>query len=150
MYDPLTHIPLVVLRPGQTVREDIHAFTSSVDILPTVAHVTGHPIPPWVEGKLLPGLGGVEERQRSTFSFDAKYNSSFAPLVDYSASITRDMYRLIHFSYPKDNYEKFEFYNLDTDPQEMKDLYPSHPSFALEMKEELTQKINEANKAYRR
>ncbi len=149
MYDPLTHVPLVVSRPGQKAREDIHAFTSSVDILPTVANVLRHPIPAWAEGKLLPGLGGVEEQGRSIFSFDAKYNSSFAPLKDYSASITRDMYRLIHFSYPRDNYEKFEFYDLEGDPQEMKDLYPSRPSSALEMKEELMQKIEDVNRLYR-
>src|SRR4029453_2582215 len=33
IYNPLIRVPLIVSRPGQTTREDIHALTSSVDIL---------------------------------------------------------------------------------------------------------------------
>jgi hypothetical protein len=150
MYDPLTHIPLIVSRPGQSAREDVHAFTSSVDLLPTVLHALGHAIPPWVEGKLLPGLGGMEDVQRSIFAMDAKMNSSFGPLKNYSISLTRDTHRLIHYSYPKDNYEKYEFYDLNADPHELNDLYPSSPTLSIEMTDELLQKLEEVNRPYRR
>jgi arylsulfatase A-like enzyme len=151
MYDPLIRVPLIVSRPGQTAREDIRAFTSSADILPTVVNALGHPIPAWVEGRLLPGLGGVDySERRSIFSLDAKFNSSFAPLRNYSVSLTRDTHRLIHYSYPKDNYEKYEFYSLDADPHELDDLYPSSPALSIEMKDELLEKIEEVNKPYRR
>ena len=83
------------------------------------------------------------------FSVDAKYNSSFTPLRNYSISITRDAHRFIHYSYPKDNYEKFEFYDLESDPNELKDIYPEKPALALEMQDELMQKIEEVNKPYR-
>ena len=149
IYDPLIRVPLIVSRPGQTGREDIHALTSSVDILPTVTSVLGQPIPQWVEGKLLPGLGGVEDEHRNIFSVDAKYNSSFTPLRNYSISLTRDSYRLIHYSYPKDEYEKYEFYDLNSDPDELKDLYRAKPSLALEMQDELIQKIEKVNRPYR-
>ena len=145
IYDPLIHIPLIVSRPGQATREDVHTFTSSVDILPTVVNLVGQPIPDWTEGKLLPGLGGVEDEHRSIFTVDAKYNSSFTPLRNYSISITRDAHRFIHYSYPKDDYEKFEFYDLNNDPDELTDLYPAKPILALEMKDELLRKIKEAN-----
>lgn len=150
LYDPVVHVPLVVSRPGQKIREDIHAFTSSVDILPTAAHLTGNPIPAWAEGKLLPGLGGVNDDGRSVFSLDAKTNSSFAPLVNFSISITRDHQRLAYYNYPKQDYQKYEFYDLNADPHELNDLYPSNPALAIEMKDELAQKIEEVNKAYRR
>ncbi len=150
IYDPIIRVPLIVSRPGQTIREDVHALTSSVDILPTVASVLGRSIPAWAEGNLLPGLGGVGDGHRSIFSVDAKYNSSFTPLRNYSISITRDSYRLTHYSYPKDDYEKFEFYELDSDPNELKDLYPAKPVLALEMQDELMQKIEEVNQPYRR
>ena len=150
IYDPLIHIPLIVSRPGQTARDDIHSLTSSVDILPTVMNLLDLPVPAWGEGQLLPGLGGVEDEHRSIFSVDAKYNSSFTPLRNYSISITRDKHRFIHYSFPKDDYEKFEFYDLNNDPNELKDLYPAKPSSALEMKDELMQKIEEVNKPYRR
>ena len=150
IYDPLICIPLIVSRPGQTFREDIHVLTSSVDILPTITNVLNLPIPEWSEGKLLPGLGGVEDEHRSIFSVDAKFNSSFTPLRNYSISLTRDHHRFIHYSFPKDDYEKFEFYDLGTDPHELKDLYLAKPSLALEMQDELIQKIEDVNKLYRR
>jgi arylsulfatase A-like enzyme len=150
LYNPVVHVPLVVSRPGQKSREDIHTFTSSVDILPTAAHLTGNPIPAWAEGKLLPGLGGVDDEGRSVFSVDAKTNSSFTPLVNFSISITRDHHRLSYYNYPKNDYEKYEFYDLNADPDELNDLYQSGPALAIEMKDELSQKIEEINKPYRR
>ncbi len=148
LYDPVVHVPMMILSPGQIGREDVHTFTSSVDLLPTIAQLTGNPIPAWAEGKLLPKFGGVEDDHRSIFSMDAKFNSSFAPLVNYSMSITRDHHRLAYYCFPKDNYQKFEFYDLDADPEEMKDLYPSHPSLAKAMQDELLQKVMEVNKPF--
>lgn len=81
---------------------------------------------------------------------DAKTNSSFGPFKNYSVSITRDHHRLVHYSYPRDNYEKYEFYDLDTDREELKDLYPSHPSLADQMKEELADKVRKVNLPYQR
>lgn len=150
IYDPLIHIPLIISRPGQTTRENIHAFTSSVDILPTITNLLGLPIPDWAEGQLLPGFGGLEDEHRSIFTVDAKYNSSFTPLRNYSISLTRDNHRFIHYSFPKDDYEKFEFYDLDSDPDELTDLYPAKPALALEMKDELLQKVEEVNMLYRK
>ena len=148
IYDPVVHVPLIISSPGQTQREDVHTFTSSVDLLPTIAQLTGNPIPDWSEGNLLPRLGGLEDEHRSIFSMDAKFNSSFTPLRNYSMSITRDHHRLVYYCYPKDNYEKYEFYDLDADRHEMKDLYPSSPSLAKEMQDELLQKVQDENKRF--
>jgi arylsulfatase A-like enzyme len=150
LYDSVVHIPLLIWRPGQKTREDIYSFTSSTDILPTVCHLSGHPIPAWVEGKVLPTLGGAEDGKRSIFSIDAKTNSSFGPLMNFSVSITRDHHRLVYFHYPNDDYNTFEFYDLDADPHELNDLYPSAPALALDMKDELLQKIEEVNRPFRR
>lgn len=150
LFDPVIHVPLVVSRPGQTQREDIYAYTSSVDLLPTLAHLTGNPIPSWSEGQLLPGLGGMEDKHRSIFSMEARTNSSFTPLRNYSMSITRDGYRLVYYRYPKKEFEKYEFYDLEADDEEMNDLYPSSPSLAKEMRAELMQKISEVNRPFER
>jgi len=150
IYDPIIHVPMLILSPGQSQREDVHTFTSSVDLLPTIAQLTGNPIPAWVEGKLLPKFGGVEDDHHSIFSMDAKFNSSFTPFLNYSMAITRDHHRLTYYCYPKDNYQKYEFYDLDADTEEMKDLYPSHPSLAKEMQDELLQKVAEVNKPFQR
>jgi arylsulfatase A-like enzyme len=146
LYDPVVHVPLLISKPGQTAREDVHTMTSSVDLLPTIAHLTGNPIPEWAEGRILPRLGGEIDEGRSIFSMDAKMNSSFGLLTNYSMSLTRDRHRLISYHYPKDNYEKYEFFDLDADPEETRDLFPSSPTLAFQMREELSQKVEEVNK----
>jgi arylsulfatase A-like enzyme len=148
IYDPIIHVPLIVRKPGQRIREDIHTITSSVDVMPTIANLTGNPIPDWVEGRLLPTFGGEENGDRSVFSMDAKTNSSFGPLRTYSIALTRDRHRLVHYSYPRDKYEKYELYDLDADPNELSDLYPVFPALARHMKDELAQKVLEANRPF--
>ena len=146
IFNPLVHIPLVISTPGQKERVDVHANTSSTDILPTLAHLTGNPIPAWGEGVLLPGLGGVQEPQRGIYVLDAKENSAFGPLKKFSVSLTKDRYRLTHYRYPA--YQGFEFYDLEADPGELQDLYPSQPKISLEMQQELLDKINDVNRPY--
>lgn len=150
IYDPVIHVPLLVSQPGQTGRRDVHTMTSSVDLLPTIAHLTGNPIPKWTEGQLLPELGGAPDERRSHFAMDVKYGSSFGPLVNYSMSLTRDGHRLTYYCYPKDEYQRFEFYALQTDIDELQDLYPKQPSLAMDMKDELLQKVEDVNKPFRR
>jgi arylsulfatase A-like enzyme len=149
LYDPVIHVPLMVLQPGQTSRKDVYTMTSSVDLLPTIAHLTGNPLPEWSEGNLLPELGGTPDEKRSHFSMDAKYGSSFGPLVNYSMSLTREGHRLTYYCYPKDDYQVFEFYDLQADPGEIKNLYPMRPSLADEMRDELLQKVEDVNKPFR-
>lgn len=147
IFNPLVHVPLVISTPGQTERIDVHANTSCTDLLPTLAHLTGNPIPDWGEGMLLPGLGGEEDVHRSVYVLDAKENSSFAPLTLFSVSLTKGHYRLTHYNYP--SYQGFEFYDLEADPDELQDLYPSQPGIALEMREEMMDNINEVNRPYK-
>jgi arylsulfatase A-like enzyme len=146
MFDPVMHIPLIISVPGQKGRQDIYTATSNVDLLPTVAHITGNPAPIWADGKLLPGLGGIEDVERSIYVMDAKTNSSFTPLTKISISLTKNHYRLSYYKYP--NYEQFEFYDLEDDPDELKDLYPSRPLSALKMQDELLQKLDEVNRLH--
>jgi len=150
LYDGVVHVPLIILSPGQTQRQDVHTYTSSVDLIPTLAHLTGNPIPNWAEGKLLPRLGGTQDEKRSIFSMDARTNSSFGPLVNFSISLTRENHRLIHYIYPKLKYEGYEFYDLSADPDEMQDLYPSKPALAMDMKDELDQKVVDVNRPFQR
>ncbi len=146
MYRPLTHVPLIISSPNSTEKKDIYTPTSSVDILPTIAHLTGLPRPDWAEGELLPGFGGVEDSTRSIYSMDAKTNSSFAPLSKFSMSLTKGSARLLYYHY--DSYKEFEFYNLAEDPEEMNNLFTKNPTLATQMKEELLQKIAEVNKPF--
>jgi choline-sulfatase len=146
IFDPLVHVPLIISRPGQKGRQDIQDFTSSVDLLPTLAHLAGKPVPDWAEGTLLPGFGGVAGPQRGVFSMDAKKNAAFGPLTKITLALTKGHQRLVYYNYPGD--QQFEFYDLQEDPEELNDLFPRRPSAALLMQEEILQKLSEVNRPF--
>ena len=139
--NPGVHIPLIVSLPDSQVRKDIHLSTSGVDLLPTIAALTGKAAPEWTDGKILPGLGGSEDQNRSVYTLDAKNNVNIAPLTKYSIAITKNNKRLLYYHY--EGYNNFEFYDLDTDPEEMTDLYPTHSAKVTAMEQELLQKMAE-------
>ena len=146
MFDPVMHIPLIVSTPGQNGRKDVHAYTSNVDILSTAASLAGLPAPRWGEGQVLPELGGLEDPKRSIFTVDAKSNPSFSPLTNVSLASTRGGYRLAYYNYH--GVTRFEFYDLINDPEELTDIYPASPSIAMDMKDELLQKLSDVNRPY--
>ena len=51
-HEPVMKIPLIIFEPGQTTRRDVYTPTNSVDVLPTLLHLTGQPVPDWVEGEV--------------------------------------------------------------------------------------------------
>lgn len=143
IYDPLVRVPLLVSAPGQVTREDVHAGTSSLDLLPTIAHLCGLAIPSWAGGRLLPGLGGAADAERAIYTLDAKDNSAFGPLQAYSVAMTRGLHRLTRYHYP--HYQGTEFYDLAADPEELRNLYPGLPAEAREMEQELLDALQAAN-----
>lgn len=147
LYDPVIHIPLLISAPGQNSRRDIHTPTNAVDILPTLLPLAGKPIPTWSEGKQLPGLGGEEDFERSTFTMEAKRNSALAPLKKATIAMRKGNQKLIYYT----GYEAedtFELYDLDADIEELRDLYPAQPSIAKKMRDELLESFLAANKPY--
>ncbi len=145
MYEAIMHVPLLISTPGQKGAKNVQTFTSSVDLLPTLAQFSGNPVPAWAEGRLLPEFGGTDDPSRSIFTVDAKNNASFAPLTRTTISLTKNPYRLTYYKYPEAGSDQFEFYNIAEDPDELKNLYSAGPSSALDMRTELLQKLTEVN-----
>lgn len=146
IYDPLIHIPLIISSPGQMNRRDVYTATSSIDLLPTLTHAAGKPIPNWAEGKLLPLFGGMEDPNRSIYAMDAKNNSVFKPLTEFTLSLTKGDYRLTYYQYPENT--QFEFYNLAEDPEELNNLHSNHLEMEARMRNELLLKLVEINKPF--
>ena len=145
LYEPGIRIPLLISRPGQQIRKDIFTPTNNVDILPTLSQITHGSVPDWSEGKVLPGLGGVEDVERSVFTVDAKSNSAFQPLKKATFAMRRGEYKLIYYTgYEFDDF--FELYDVHNDPEEVMDLYRSNPSILKSMKVELLHTIDQQNK----
>ncbi len=149
VYDPVVHVPLLISAPGQKTRRDIYTPTNAVDVLPTLMELTGSSIPMLTDGKLLPGFGGVEDLERSTFTVEAKQNPAFAPLEKVTIAMRKGNRKLIYYKgYEAE--ESFELYDLDADIEELKDLYPEQPAFAKLMREELLDSLSDADKPYTR
>jgi arylsulfatase A-like enzyme len=146
LYDPIIHIPLLISRPGQRDREDVHTATSCVDVLPTLLEATGQAIPDWCEGLLLPGLGGRDHRgERGIFAVEAKGNPKQAPLSKGTAALIKGQYKLIHYFGYSGYEDRYELYDLANDPEEMEDLISSSKSVAADLQSELRGKLDQVN-----
>jgi arylsulfatase A-like enzyme len=146
LYDTVVRVPLLISAPGQQQRRDVYKNTSGVDLMPTLLHALGQPVPEWCEGVALPigDLAGNDRalaHDRPIFSLEAKTNPSFAPLKTYTASLVRDRYKLIYYT----GYEKlddaYELYDMINDPEERENLYTPNQSIASELAFELRQTI---------
>ena len=146
LFEPLVHIPMMVSTPGQSARIDVHSPTSSVDVLASIAHLTKQGLPEWSEGKPLPGLGGAEDFERSIFSVEAKATSANAPMLKASTVLLKDHYKLVH--YLGEDYNFFELYDLDNDPEELNNLIEQSAEIAEPMQAELLQRFALANEPY--
>ncbi len=149
LYEPLVRIPLLIFEAGQRIRRDIHTTTSAVDILPTLLHITGQEIPEWCEGEVLPPYRSVDQ-DRSVFALEAKENGQFKPLTKFTAMIVKENYKLISYlGYKKlKRMPLYELFNLESDPNELNNLFLDEPRIADSLLEELDTKIQEANKLY--
>lgn len=147
LYEPVTNIPLLISTPGQKTRRDVFAPTNAVDLLPTVAQLSGGPIPDWGEGAFLPELGGKEDYDRSTFSVEAKRVSAFGPLGIATVSMHKGGHKLIYYT-GYEGMDSFELYDLESDKEELEDLYPAQPAIAATLKEELLDSFSDGNKLY--
>jgi arylsulfatase A-like enzyme len=145
LYNPLVRIPLMISSPGQNFRADIHSPTSCVDIVPTLLSLTGRDVPEWCEGKVLPGLGGVDDFERSIFTVEAKANPAFKPLTTATISMSKGQYKMIYYTGYEEQ-DSFELYDLENDMEEMNDIYPLRPIIAKQLQDELLEKLYKINK----
>ncbi|HEY3476047.1 MAG TPA: sulfatase/phosphatase domain-containing protein, partial [Anaerolineales bacterium] len=150
MYAPVTHIPLLISAPGQTTRSDFYTVTSNVDLLPTILKVAAQEIPPWTEGSVLPGFGGTEETARSIFSLMAKDNAAFRPLTQATFALMKGGYELLHYTGYPGHDDQYELYHLDEDPHELHNLFTKDITMASQMKDELREAVEAANRNFQK
>ncbi len=141
LYEPLIHIPLLISVPGQTQRQDIHSLTSCVDLLPTLAKLTGQPAPEWGEGVFLPGFSDEPiQNDRSVFAVEAKSSSKQGPLKKVTVALVKENYKLIYYrGFPKITAP--ELFDLSNDPEELQDLASTKPSVAADLQQEIEAKL---------
>lgn len=149
MHEPIVRVPLVIFEPGQTPRRDIYEKTSALDLLPTLSHLTGHQIPPWSKGQIMPPFTD-KSRERDMFIMDSRVNQSDASIKKGSYTLIRGSYKLIYYEgYPELKGGVYvELYDIDADPHEMNDLAAIEPDLVGEMVQTIKAKLAEVNEPY--
>lgn len=149
LFEPITRVPLVISRPGQTRRVDVDSPTSCTDLLPTLMHLAGKPAPVWSDGQILPTFSDNEPNtERSIFTVETKSNPKNGPLSKGTVAMIKDRYKLIHYFGYDDFDDQYEMFDLVNDPEELEDLYSEGNSLAGELKSELLASIAEADQPY--
>jgi arylsulfatase A-like enzyme len=149
LYEPVVQVPLLISRPGQEIREDVHSPTSTVDLLPTLMHVTGRAVPDWCEGEVLPPFGTQSPNsERSIFVVEGKSNPKISPIVKATLAMIKGRYKVIKYIGYEKLQGRFEVYDLLDDPEELNDLVKSSHPIVPNLTEELDQKIAQVNEPY--
>lgn len=151
LYQPVVRIPLMIFEPGRQVGADIHEYTSAVDVLPTLAHLTGQETPSWTEGLVLPPYATTDLIQnRSLYVVQAIDNAQDAALTQASTVLVKENYKLHnYFGYPEAPESGLvKLFDIKSDPEELVDLSASKNGLALELLTELQGKLTEVNKPY--
>jgi arylsulfatase A-like enzyme len=151
LYEPLIRIPLLIFEPGIKTRTDVYEPTSAVDLLPTLAHLSGHPIPQWTEGYLLPPYQQTNKpSDRSIYavrSYDAERTDA---LSQASITLVKGRYKLhYYFGYSETGgNDLVKLFDVKDDPGEMKDLSEVKKDITSEMLRELKARLAEVNEPY--
>jgi arylsulfatase A-like enzyme len=149
LYQPVVRIPLIIFEPGRQAGMDVYEYTSAVDLLPTLAHLTGQPTPDWTEGIVLPPYASARSN-RNVYAVQALDNPPLASLTQASIVLVREDYKLhYYFGYPEaPDGEIMKLFNIKADPEELEDLFGSKRGIALELLDELKRVLAEVDKPY--
>ena len=151
LYQPVVRVPMMIFEPGRTEGMDIYDYTSAVDVLPTLAHVTGEQVPDWAEGVVLPPFAPTKEMpDRSIYVVRATKNGKYEPFTIASFVMVRDDFKLhYYFGYPQTPGDGLvKLYDIKSDPEEMTDLMTVKRETAAELLNELKTKLKQVNEPY--
>jgi arylsulfatase A-like enzyme len=152
LYQPVVRIPLMIFEPGRTSRIDIHARTSAVDMLPTLLHLTGENPIDWTEGTILPPFapaGALPDRV--IYALHAKENDPNEVITHATAMLIRGNYKFTYFfGYPElgDGVERVELYDVESDPEELNNIFSTRKETGMSLLDELKEKLKEVNQPY--
>lgn len=152
-YQPVIRVPLLIFEPGKQTGQEVHTPTSAIDLMPTLLHVTGHDIPDWAEGAVLPPYASVirPAGNQGVFAVQARYNETDLPLTEVSVMQVRDNYKLVYYQGYEQlgaESESFQLFDIQADPDELTDLSQSKRETASDMLNIIKTRLNEKNEPY--
>ncbi len=147
LHQPVIHVPLMIFTPGQTTRRDVTSVTSAVDLLPTLLHLSGQPIPDWIEGKVLPVFSDSEpDPHQAVYAVEAKESPQYGEIYPVSLMIVKDGYKLTYYAgwdRMKGADPLVELYAIEEDPEEMHNLADELPEIRDALLAEVLEKAGE-------
>jgi arylsulfatase A-like enzyme len=122
-----------------------------VDVLPTLAHLSGQPLPDWTEGIVLPPYQQTEDLdQRSVFAVRSYNAPADEPLAEASVVIIKGRYKLhYYFGYAiLEGQELVKLFDIESDPEELNDLASVEVDIAAALLKEIKDRLAETNGRY--
>lgn len=141
IYEGGTRVPAIVSWPGVTASGSVSdALVQSTDFFPTVLEMAGLTPPDGLDGvSQVPVLNGTAGAVRDrVFCHYPHGKVASVPGWAPSASLRMGNFKLIRFFADQDDFsDRFELYDLATDPGELKNLAGRRPLQLAEMQDEL-------------
>ena len=146
-HQPVIHVPLLIFPPGDKQRQDIYTPTSALDLAPTLLHLTGHDIPPQMDGVVLPPFNESLPNERAIYAATWEADRNEEAPRNATVMLVRDRYKLMLYNGYEDlpgsaPYE--ELYDFIDDPQELNELSQAQPELVQEMQRQVSAHIAEA------
>jgi arylsulfatase A-like enzyme len=151
LYQPVLHIPLMIFPPGGGTRTDVNTPTCSIDLLPTLLHVTGGDPPTWSEGNVLPPFNAIPLEPSTQISSIQVDKIEDGIIKEAVATLIEGNYKLIWtFGYEPipEGQSNFELYDLAADPEELENLYSARQGVADALFAELKSKFDQLQRSY--
>ena len=142
LFEPVTHVPLLISLPGQQTRLDIELPTSSVDVLPTLLNLAGATAPSDIEGSVL-ALDGTQPAVRNIYMMEAKSAPKRGQLTPATFALLQWPFKLIQYTGYEDIPDAYELFDLKSDPEELNNLYSPDDPISIALAEELSQKLEQ-------
>lgn len=137
LYEATVRIPWVLAGPGMPVGKRVRDQARTIDLLPTILELVGGEIPPECQGvSLVPGFSGQPVRTEHAYAeaLFPKINMGWAEL----RAIRTNKWKYVQAPRP-------ELYDLESDPNEEKNVIQFHPEEAKELKTRLEELLSKGS-----
>ena len=124
MYEESLRMPLLISWPGHIKpRTTNDAMVMNVDFAPTLLEAAGVAMPKDMQGRsFLPALEGRKLRNWRTSMYYRYYHYPGDHQVQPHYGVRTERHKLIYFN----KLDEWEFYDLEKDPRELKNVYAEH------------------------
>jgi arylsulfatase A-like enzyme len=132
LYGELLNVPLIIKLPNQKNGKVIKDFVGTIDIMPTILDLLDVQVLKNVQQQMR-GTSLVSAMQGEPVTRDVFAETNYRLFTYKRAVITQDGWKFIYTLESKDK----ELYNLNDDPQELKNVVDEQPRIAYELEVKL-------------